>query len=217
MTPVSLPPVDDTRDRLLQAGGRIFARRGFANASVREICAKAGANVSAVNYHFGNKEGLYREVVRLRRSQICGADAPPVMQPGDEPLVALRRWVGWFLTMLVNVEANHPWIGEILAHETIEPTQCLDEFVEHTAGPVRTELVRIVRRIQPASVSDRDVGHLANFIIGMCASHKHSRHMLARFGYAPPSTAEGLHALADMMTRFAQFGLEGFASGGNTP
>ena len=55
---------DPTRDKLLDVAGRIFADRGYRAATIREICIAAGANVAAVNYHFGDKLGLYTEVVR---------------------------------------------------------------------------------------------------------------------------------------------------------
>ncbi len=54
----------ETRDRLLRAGERLFAERGFKKVTVREICRAAGANVAAINYHFGDKLGLYREVMK---------------------------------------------------------------------------------------------------------------------------------------------------------
>src|SRR4051794_4834505 len=54
-----------TRQRLVETAGEVFAERGFRAATVRDICKKAGANVAAVNYHFGGKEGLYAEVLRF--------------------------------------------------------------------------------------------------------------------------------------------------------
>jgi len=53
----------DTRERLLDAGRRLFATRGFAGTSVRALTSEAGANLSAVTYHFESKEGLYRAVL----------------------------------------------------------------------------------------------------------------------------------------------------------
>ena len=60
---------DDTRDRVLSAAGPIFARQGFEGATIREICAAAGVNLASVNYHFGNKETLYLETVKLAHEQ----------------------------------------------------------------------------------------------------------------------------------------------------
>ena len=53
----------ETHGRLLDAAARLFAARGFKDVTVREICRAARANVAAVNYHYRDKEGLYREVL----------------------------------------------------------------------------------------------------------------------------------------------------------
>jgi len=56
----------ETRGRLLAAAARLFAERGFAKVTVRDICRRARANVAAVNYHFGSKDALF-EAVFMRR------------------------------------------------------------------------------------------------------------------------------------------------------
>jgi AcrR family transcriptional regulator len=50
----------DTKSLLLDAGRALFAQRGFDGVSVKEICERAGVNVSLVSYHFEGKEGLYQ-------------------------------------------------------------------------------------------------------------------------------------------------------------
>ena len=57
-----LEEASETRDRIMQTARRIFSEKG-ASATVREICTEAKANVSAVNYHFGNKEKLLAAVL----------------------------------------------------------------------------------------------------------------------------------------------------------
>src|SRR6266404_2237331 len=63
---------DPTRAKLVNFAGRVFAARGYQATTVREICAAAGANVAAVNYHFGDKFGLYTEVLQqsVRAAQV---------------------------------------------------------------------------------------------------------------------------------------------------
>ncbi|NRA63335.1 MAG: TetR/AcrR family transcriptional regulator [Pseudobacteriovorax sp.] len=49
----------DTKERVLQAAKKLFAEKGFAGTSIREIAEESEANVSAINYHFRSKQGLY--------------------------------------------------------------------------------------------------------------------------------------------------------------
>lgn len=55
---------DSTRDRLLAAAIGVFAEKGYRDATVSEVCVAAKANIAAVNYHFGSKEKLFRQVLR---------------------------------------------------------------------------------------------------------------------------------------------------------
>src|SRR5437867_3300272 len=59
-----------TAARLLAAATDLFAARGFAGTSIREIAERAGANVAAVHYHYGSKRSLYVEVLRAQFAQI---------------------------------------------------------------------------------------------------------------------------------------------------
>lgn len=74
-----------TKTRLLRVAERMFAERGFNGVSLRELTAAAGANLAAVNYHFGSKEGLLAAIFesrcrpmnqdRLRRLENCSEAA----------------------------------------------------------------------------------------------------------------------------------------------
>ncbi|MEN3976424.1 TetR family transcriptional regulator [Emcibacter sp. SYSU 3D8] len=62
-------------ERILDAAERLFSRRGFYGASLRDIAKDAGVQMSLVNYHFGPKEDLFRQVVRRRADEHASAIA----------------------------------------------------------------------------------------------------------------------------------------------
>ena len=55
-------PTDRTRTAILEAAERLYADRGFADVTLRDIVASAGVNLAAVNYHFGSKDELIAEL-----------------------------------------------------------------------------------------------------------------------------------------------------------
>ena len=65
-----------TKDRLIEAACAVFAEKGFRDATVADICERAGANIAAVNYHFGDKEKLYDAV--WHHAYALAAEAYPI-------------------------------------------------------------------------------------------------------------------------------------------
>ncbi len=85
----------DTRQRLLRAALRQFARRGYAATSVRAIVTEARVTKPVLYYHFGSKSGLYKALVetaqeeRLRLMEAAVAPGRPLAQKLEAMLVAL--------------------------------------------------------------------------------------------------------------------------------
>ena len=52
------------RERLLRAATRLFAAKGYAATTVRDILRAAGVTAPVLYYHFGNKEGVFLALVR---------------------------------------------------------------------------------------------------------------------------------------------------------
>ena len=59
-------PTDHTRAAILSAAERLYADRGFADVTLRDIVAAADVNLAAVNYHFGSKDELIAELFVTR-------------------------------------------------------------------------------------------------------------------------------------------------------
>lgn len=70
LSPTQRSSHSDTRRRLLEATEWLFIESGYEAMSLRHITARAGANLAAVNYHFGSKEALMQELLSQRLDRL---------------------------------------------------------------------------------------------------------------------------------------------------
>src|SRR5690348_16425373 len=63
----------EARLRILDSAEELFAEKGFFGASVRDITEHSQQRLASINYHFGSKENLFRDVL-LRRSEVLQRD-----------------------------------------------------------------------------------------------------------------------------------------------
>src|SRR5262245_4771956 len=135
----------DTRRRLLEAATEVFAAEGFRNATIQQICSRAGANIAAAHYHFGGKEELYAAVFDWATRQARERDRAE--DPVDGPPEArLRALVTRFLTRLLG--ADRPaWIARLVAREMIEPTPALDRLVRQRMRANHEQIAAVVREL----------------------------------------------------------------------
>ncbi len=195
-----------TRDRLLAAAGEVFAELGFSHATVREICSRAGANIAAVNYHFGDKQGLYSAVFHYACTLV--AEHVPVGStvPARE---RLRVFIRAFLAHMLD-EGRPAWHGKLMAREMIEPTGVLDDLVGQSIRPHFQELIGIVRALLGRRAADAAVRRCSTSIIGQCVFFLHSRPILVRLDPGLRFTREEIDALSEHITLFSLKGLTAF-------
>jgi len=134
-----------TRARLLETARRLFGEHGFKAVTVRAICSAAKANVAAVNYHFGDKLGLYREVLQVSIDAIretteaareAGAGLPPEEQ--------LRAFVHVFMHRALTGDEN---LHRLIAREMNDPTPALDALVGQGMRPRIEYLSGVIAQI----------------------------------------------------------------------
>ena len=191
---------DPTKSRLLEGAGEEFAEKGFELARVRAICDRAGANLAAINYHFGDKEHLYVEV--LREAHRCDEDPQKeCIDPGLSPAERLRTFIHHFLDRVLAM--NHPedWQHRLMLREMLSPTPFSEVLVREMIRP-RFELIRgLMREICPEA-DDRRLNALVFSVIGQCLHYKMARRVTERLIGDEGYRALDLDYLTDHITAF---------------
>ncbi len=198
-----------TKARLLQAGRQVFVQHGLKNATVREICDLAGANVAAVSYHFGSKEKLYMCI--LENHLVEGELLYPLDQgitPQSSPEDRLRAHVHGFLQQTLgdgNPETER--LGKLLIQEIIEPSQYFGELFEKHCRPRHDRLLSIVRALLPG-LDELSVARCASSIAGQCVLFDFARETMARMAPELVLKSSNIDSIADFIFEFSMGGIE---------
>jgi len=202
-TPDSTRADQDTRLRLLEAAGPVFARHGFREATVREICQQAEVNVAAINYHFGDKLELYSQTLsRCMREGLARYPADLGLPPGASAEERLFSFVHSFLLRILG--DGHPdWQGQLLAREMMEPTVALDRLVEELIRPLFKQLCSIVAELLGERAQAARVILCARSIVSQCVFYHHSRPVLQRLSPNETIGSEQILRLARHITAFS--------------
>ena len=204
------PSDPDTRLRLLDAAGAVFAEQGFRDATVREICARAGANVAAVSYHFGGKQELYAALLgHLGRRAVERHPPDRGLAPGAGPEERLHAFVHSFLTRILEEEG----VGCLMAREMIEPTGALDRVVDEVVRPLFGRLRAIVGELLGGAAGEDEVVLCARSVVGQCLFYRHARPVWQRLQPKERLDDRRIEAVARHVTRFSLAGIRGAARG----
>lgn len=161
---------DDAKQRLISAAGPVFAEHGFDRATVRDICRIAGVNIAAVGYHFGDKFGLYREVIRNIRSRCKPAELlvrPEGMTARDELHFSIRMML---TQMLSGDQAG--WEAQLMMREMNHPTAVFAEMVEESFRPHFERMKSLIAEIAPPATTVDVIERLTLSIVGQCLYYR---------------------------------------------
>jgi TetR/AcrR family transcriptional regulator, regulator of cefoperazone and chloramphenicol sensitivity len=164
--------IEDTKDRILQAAGRVFADKGFREATVREICQAAGVNLAAVNYHFGDKERLYIESVKLAH-RLRMEDGPLPEWPAEvPPAQKLHDFTYAFLCRVLAGEEGDDWQAQLMMRELMQPTRACEELVRDYVRPHFSMLQEIIAELVPPETGEVERHRIGFSIIGQCLHYR---------------------------------------------
>ena len=169
-------PLDDTQTRLLDAAGKVFARKGFEAATVREICREADVqNIAAINYYYGDKESLYHEAVKVAFKGSTSALELPTWPIGVPVAERLRGFIRHFAGMLIGDRPE--WHYLLMGRELAQPTQGCVVFVREFAKPHFKMLTGLLREVMAKESSER-IHLTALSIVGQVIHHRCARNII---------------------------------------
>ena len=161
-TPAGTPLRSDgveARNRLLLAALPLFASKGFAKTSTREIAAAAGVNLAAISYYFGDKAGLYRAVYNDPLD--CGAQGYAHFVA---PELALRDALGLYLQGFTEPLKQGELAQQLMQlhfREMLEPTGLWQEHIQTQIAPMHQGLLEVLARALQLPQADDDLHRLA--------------------------------------------------------
>lgn len=203
-----------TRQRLLRYACEVFAAKGFRDATIAEICRRAGANIAAVNYHFGNKEHLYAEAWRHSFDLSLQAHPPDGgVSTEAPPEQKLRARVTALLRRIADERSS---AFAMLCTELANPTGLLVEPIKEAVRPLRREMAGIVRQLLGPDATDAQVRFCQMSILSQCMDPMFKRRVMKQSGAGWTLTPDRVEAFADHVVTFSLAGISAIRKQANS-
>ena len=206
-----------TRQRLLDAATEIFADRGYAGATVSEICDRAGANLAAVNYHFGGKDELYAETWRVAFADALAA------YPSDgglaEDSAPEQRFHAFVRSLLHRIleRGKRGHGGKLLLSEIAQPTKAIESVRTEAIRPLFEQSRSLMRELLGPQVDDKSAAFATMSVVNQCLAIGFQRGRFPAFQHFVEMAVEDVEGLAEHITRFSLAGLSAVRAKAEAP
>jgi AcrR family transcriptional regulator len=198
----------DTHDRVLRAAREVFAEKGLRYATVAEICARAGANLAAVNYHFRDKDSLYVEAWRRAFAEAhelypadggVAAEAPPAQRLRGHIVSLLRRMTD---------EGRLGHFHRFHMMELANPTGLVEPIMREAIAPLRQNLLSILRDLLGAHATEDDLVLCEISVVGQCRVVTDLKRRPLEIAQLKRLGERSIEELADHITEFSLAGVQ---------
>ncbi len=204
------PKRPDARERLIEAGGRLFAERGSDGVSTRELAKRARVNLSAITYHFGGKQALYRAVYQrivadlapVRGRLIAEVRAGIVAAAGDPAKLAAVT-AGLVRAIVEAVCAMEPprWRMQLMLREVGAPSGAFDLVMAEHVAPVHDAIGALIAVATGKAEDDPHTRLMTHGVLMLCLQYGFQEPIvLRRLGWtelSPDKVEEIVAVVAD--------------------
>jgi TetR/AcrR family transcriptional regulator, regulator of cefoperazone and chloramphenicol sensitivity len=156
-------PNESTRQRITVAAVELFGKYGYHGVGAREIATAAGAQLSAIPYHFGTKESLYREALQHICEELNAALSPAALiaqqsldKGKEEAAAALHELQLALLEVIAASPQAQSW-AKLLLREHLDPSSAFDIVDSDAGSNVVNLMAQLIARIRGVSSTDKEV------------------------------------------------------------
>ncbi len=200
----------ETRRNLMLAASEIFAKKGFRDATLADICRQAKANVAAANYHFGGKESLYVESWRFAFEKSLKTYPPNGGVPEDASAEDQLR--GRILAIMRRIIDPKSYELDIFYKEMANPTGLLAGAIQQSIDPIFRGFSAVIRELLGKQPPEKQIRLCLMSIQSQCFGplmRERRRKMASRdpLPSNPDWDLDDLETLVDHVTRFSLAGI----------
>jgi AcrR family transcriptional regulator len=196
----------DTRESLLDAAETLFSAHGIEAASLRQITQHAGANLAAVNYHFGSKDGLVRAVFSRRLRPLTDERIRLLDGCDLEAEDAVEQVLTAFLTPILRILREAPdgvrGFGRLMGRAFSEPSEEVRKMVVEEFRESIDRYLDAFRKILPHLDEGERLWRF-HFVAGAMTHTIACTHMLERFSGGRCTVSDPEEALQQLVTFLA--------------
>lgn len=162
-----------TKEKILAAAKELFEEKGFDRTTVREVAAKAEANVALINYHFGSKENLLASIVEEMTDQ-TRLKLTDIHNSTSDPLEKLYQVIELYVDRLHSNCSYYQMIHREMSTRLLRPE--LHDTLSKILKRNKDEVKRILEEGQQKKIfrKDIDVDLIVSTIFGLMYQTTHS-------------------------------------------
>jgi AcrR family transcriptional regulator len=206
----SLKPQHETRTRILDAAEELFMRHGFEGTSMRQLTARAGVNLAAVNYHFGSKDALIEAVFR-RRLDPMNVERIAELDRLEStncvsPEAVIRAFVRPGLRMIEDGRGGGRNFIRLLGRTYTDPAKDIRALIGRMYAPAMERYKRALERALPQMPAD-DLVWRMHFMFGTLAYTLAATDTVQLIAGCKPEDRYDARLLEERLTAFLAAGL----------
>ena len=144
-----------TREQLIKVSGKLFADNGFKGTSIKMIASQSKQNIASVNYHFGSKENLYVEVLKVVLAAIGSQEEPETKYKNKkEAITDAQEFISSRCNIFLNPEIP-AWYGALFNRAVNEPNPKFQKMVHEFIQPGMNRLQNIAQSVKKSLTDEQ--------------------------------------------------------------